>query len=202
MIRRTATRLADGRELIYFDDTEPYSSGAATRRLDDPRPLGDRFGADSQGPQMRRDPLTGDWIPMASHRMNRTFMPAADSCPLCPAQPDADYSDGEIPATEYDVVVFENRFAALMTGPAVKAGCGSDTSETTAASAGATTSTAAASATATTATPSANNTTAPSCLDNEPLFATAPARGRCEVVCFSSQHTASFADLSPLASLP
>ncbi|MBC7289938.1 MAG: galactose-1-phosphate uridylyltransferase, partial [Actinotalea sp.] len=42
-VRRTATRLADGRDLFYFDDSEPYVSGAATRRLDDPRPLSDRF---------------------------------------------------------------------------------------------------------------------------------------------------------------
>ena len=95
-VRRTATRLADGRDLLYFDDSEPYVSGAATRRLDDPRPLADRFapavGQDGvarpvTGPEMRRDPLTGDWIPMASHRMNRTHLPAADSCPLCPARP-------------------------------------------------------------------------------------------------------------------
>ena len=90
-MRRTSTRLADGRELIYFDDSEPYVSGAATRRLDDPRPLGPRFAPDAPavGPEMRRDPLTGDWIPMASHRMNRTFLPAADACPLCPARPGA-----------------------------------------------------------------------------------------------------------------
>ena len=77
-MRRTATRLADGRELIYFDDSEPYASGAATRRLDDPRPLPDRFAPIPQpdgstlpvtGPEMRRDPLTGEWVPMASHRM-------------------------------------------------------------------------------------------------------------------------------------
>src|SRR5659263_562392 len=68
---------------------------------------------------MRRDPLTGDWIPMASHRMNRTFLPAADSCPLCHARPDAAYSDGEVPDTDYDVAVFENRFPALMRIPGV-----------------------------------------------------------------------------------
>jgi len=27
-VRRTSTTLADGRELIYFDDSEPYLSGA------------------------------------------------------------------------------------------------------------------------------------------------------------------------------
>jgi UDPglucose--hexose-1-phosphate uridylyltransferase len=160
-VRRTSTRLADGRELIYFDDSEPYVSGAATRRLDDPRPLGPRFAPDApaRGPEMRRDPLTGDWIPMASHRMNRTFLPAADACPLCPARPGAAYSDGEIPDTDYDVAVFENRFPALLDVP----GLGHDTTF----------------------------------VDDEPLWPSRPAAGRCEVVCFSSQHDASFADLAP-----
>jgi UDPglucose--hexose-1-phosphate uridylyltransferase len=171
-VRRTATRLADGRELIYFDDSEPYVSGGATRRLDDPRPLGDRFAPPeqpgspggttraAQGPEMRRDPLTGDWIPMASHRMNRTFLPAADSCPLCPARPGAEYSDGEIPDTDYDVAVFENRFPALLQVPGVTL----DDSWL---------------------------------VDGEPLWPALPAAGRCEVVCFSSDHDSSFAELTP-----
>ena len=67
-VRRTRTHLADGRELFYYDDSEPYVSGGATRRLDDPRPLPDRFApvtaADGTeqpvtGPQMRYDVLTG-----------------------------------------------------------------------------------------------------------------------------------------------
>lgn len=167
-VRRTATRLADGRELIYFDDSEPYVSGGATRRLDDPRPLPHRFAPvvdddgvarPATGPEMRLDPLTGEWIPMASHRMHRTFLPSADSCPLCPARTDAEYSDGEIPDTDYDVVVFENRFPALLDVP------GTDTAE--------------------------------SLVDDESLFPSRPATGRCEVVCFSADHTSSFADLKP-----
>ncbi|MGU3585033.1 galactose-1-phosphate uridylyltransferase, partial [Rhodococcus sp. C26F] len=34
-VRQTVTHLTDGRELIYFDDTEPFVSGAATRDLHD-----------------------------------------------------------------------------------------------------------------------------------------------------------------------
>jgi len=30
LVRRTATTLADGRELIYYDDSEPYLYGGAT----------------------------------------------------------------------------------------------------------------------------------------------------------------------------
>lgn len=171
-VRRTATRMADGRELIYFDDSEPYASGGATRRLDDPRPLEDRFapvvGDDgierpATAPEMRLDPLTGQWIPMASHRMHRTHLPSADTCPLCPARPDTSasgYSDGEVPDTDYDVVVFENRFPALLQLPDL----GTDSSWL---------------------------------VDDEPLWPARPAAGRCEVVCFSAEHDASFADLAP-----
>lgn len=117
MVRKTSTRMADGRELIYFDDSEPYASGAATRRLDDPRPLPDRFESMSHGPEMRQCPLTGEWVPMATHRMNRTFLPPADANPLAPARPGAEYQDGEVPDTDYDVVVFENRFPSLLAVP-------------------------------------------------------------------------------------
>ena len=167
-VRRTPTTLADGRELIYFDDSEPYVSGRATRRLDDPRPLVDRFAPveDADGvlhaitsPELRRDPLTGDWIPMAASRMNRTFLPPAASNPLAPAKAGAAYSDGEIPADDYDVVVFENRFPSLLTVP------GEGDAITFA--------------------------------GGEPLFPVRPANGRCEVICFSSDATASLASVGP-----
>lgn len=167
-VRRTRTSMADGRELLYFDDSEPYVSGAATRRLDDPRPLPDRFapvvGPDGvarpvTGPELRRDPLTGDWIPMAAHRMNRTFLPPADANPLAPARPGAAYQDGEVPDTDYDVVVFENRFPSLMAVPGVP--------------------------------------DVVTRADGEELWPTRPAAGRCEVICFSSDPTASLRTVSP-----
>ena len=37
--------------------------------------------------EMRLDLLTGEWVAIAAHRMNRTFMPPADECPLCPTRP-------------------------------------------------------------------------------------------------------------------
>jgi len=160
--------MADGRELIYFDDSEPYVSGAATRRLDDPRPLPPRFApvvdADGvahpiTGPELRLDPLTGEWIPMAAHRMNRTFLPPADANPLAPATPGAAYQDGEIPDTDYDVVVFENRFPSLMAVPGLD-----DATEL---------------------------------VDGEALWQRRPAVGRCEVICFSADPTASLATVSP-----
>ena len=41
-VRRTSTTLADGRELIYFDDSEPYRSGARRRDAADDPALGVR----------------------------------------------------------------------------------------------------------------------------------------------------------------
>lgn len=167
-VRKTAMKLADGRDLFYFDDSEPYVSGAATRRTDDPRPLAGRFEAvvdeagaahPVTGPQMRRDPLTGDWIPMAAHRMNRTFLPPADANPLGPARPGATYQDGEIPDTDYDVVVFENRFPSLLAVP--------------------------------------GEAREHSFLEGNPLWEVAPAAGRCEVVCFGPDLNTNLVQMGP-----
>lgn len=106
-VRKTSTTLADGRELIYFDDSEPWVSGKATRELVDPRDLPELHTES----EMRRDPLTGEWVVLAAHRMNRTFMPPANENPLAPSKPGQ--LPTEIPADDYDVVVFENRFPSF-----------------------------------------------------------------------------------------
>jgi hypothetical protein len=62
-VRRTARRMADGREIIYFDDTFP-----GTRSAVDARPLPPAAEVVRGGLQMRRDPPTGEWITMAAHR--------------------------------------------------------------------------------------------------------------------------------------
>jgi UDPglucose--hexose-1-phosphate uridylyltransferase len=92
------SRLADGRELIYFDDAD--TSLPPERALDertlDPRPA---------NAHMRQDPLTGEWISIAAARQNRVFLPPADADPLAPQTPT---NPSEIPSS-YDVAVFENR---------------------------------------------------------------------------------------------
>ncbi|MCX4906192.1 galactose-1-phosphate uridylyltransferase [Streptomyces sp. NBC_00878] len=124
-MKKTSTRLADGRELIYYDVRDD-----AVRDAVDRRPL-DRTVTTSE---VRRDPLLGDAVAIASHRQGRTYHPPADQCPLCPSEGDR---LSEIPDSSYDVAVFENRFPSL-----------------------------------------------------------AGDSGRCEVVCFTSDHDASFADLT------
>ena len=82
-VRKTAATMADGRDLIYFDDSPPYADRRRTRDLVDTRPL---TPASSQA-QLRYDPLTGEWVAIAAPRMDRTFLPPADVCPLCPTGP-------------------------------------------------------------------------------------------------------------------
>jgi UDPglucose--hexose-1-phosphate uridylyltransferase len=107
-VRKTRALMADGRELIYFDDSPPYATGEATRDAVDTRPLPPVTGG---GSQLRYDVLTGEWVAIASHRNVRTFLPPANECPLCPTG--RGVVPSEIPARDYDVVAFENRFPSL-----------------------------------------------------------------------------------------
>lgn len=109
-VRRTAITLADGRELIYFDDREPYLSGAATRTDVDTREL-EQLATRSE---IRLDVLTGECVAIAAHRMNRTYLPPPNENPLAPTRPGQPPT--EIPAVDYDVVVFENRFPTFSGG--------------------------------------------------------------------------------------
>jgi UDPglucose--hexose-1-phosphate uridylyltransferase len=143
VITRTVTRLADGRELIYFDDEDGHDRSTPDER--------DLPAADASS-QIRWDPLFGEWAVIAGHRQSRTYRPPSDECPLCPSHAGR---HTEIPAADYHVAVFENRFPSL--GPPEVA-----------------------------------------TLSTAPPFVAEPGVGRCEVVCFTSDHTASFAQLSRL----
>ncbi|MEU5701929.1 galactose-1-phosphate uridylyltransferase [Streptomyces aurantiacus] len=100
-MKKTSTRLADGRELIYYDSRDDTVRDAVDRR-----PLGRTVTTS----EVRHDPLLGDAVAVASHRQARTYHPPADECPLCPSEGDR---LSEIPDSSYDVAVFENRFPSL-----------------------------------------------------------------------------------------
>ena len=147
--KATAT-LADGREIIYFDEAPGLGRAGRPDRRDLAR-AARAAGVPGAGSGLRWDLLTGEWIAFAEHRQERTLLPAADSCPLCPSRPG---NLTEIPAPGYDVAVFENRFPVL-------------------------------------------SGTGPSALAADDLGVRAAASGRCEVICFTSDHDGSFAMLSP-----
>ncbi|MDX6396250.1 MAG: UDPglucose--hexose-phosphate uridylyltransferase [Streptosporangiaceae bacterium] len=163
---KNSGRLADGREIIYFDE----SPGLGRADVPDLRPLtsdsstsvAPGTGLPAPGwPEsgLRWDALRGEWVVIAAQRQDRTFLPPADECPLCPSRPGR---LTEIPADNYDVVVFENRFPSLR-GTADGSSCGPPGSGP------------------------AETAGVPG----------RPALGRCEVVCFTSDHDASFASLTP-----
>ncbi|GHF64244.1 galactose-1-phosphate uridylyltransferase [Streptomyces mashuensis] len=100
-MKKTATRLSDGRELLYYD-----SHGNAGRDAPDLRGLPPAAPA----VEVRHDVLLGEHVAIASHRQDRTHLPPEGACPLCPSR------DGrltEIPAADYEVAVLENRFPSF-----------------------------------------------------------------------------------------
>jgi UDPglucose--hexose-1-phosphate uridylyltransferase len=74
--------------------------------------------------ELRWNPLLGEWVATATHRQDRTFLPPADFCPLCPTR--AGGFPTEVPEETYDIVVFENRFPTLRPDPPVPAVEGSE----------------------------------------------------------------------------
>ncbi len=66
--------------------------------------------------ELRYHPFLGTWVITATHRQDRTFLPPADFCPLCPTERGG--FPTEIPMPDYDLVVFENKFPSLRPDPA------------------------------------------------------------------------------------
>ena len=65
--------------------------------------------------ERRRDPLTGEWRTFATDRQDRTFLPPAEQCPLCPTRDPS--SPTEVPWDEFEIAVFDNRFPSLTPAP-------------------------------------------------------------------------------------
>ena len=146
-VTRTSRRLADGREIIYFDDT-PRRAPTAT--AEDTRPLGDRARPASSATTPwsttgSPSPATGRTAPSCRPRTSaRCARPAPAACPPSPR-------------------AGLRRRGLREPLPVLRPGLR----------------------------PRARRATADAA---EP---TRPAAGRCEVVCFTSDHDSSFADLSP-----
>ncbi len=140
---KVSARLADGREIIYFDET-----------VDAPRVL-DRSPGPARGRADVRDPLrrpastSGSASPATARPAPTIRRPRPARC----ARPRR-ANPSEIPSPDYDVVVFENRFPSFAgsRGRRHVGGCRSSIE---------------------------------------------PGHGRCEVVCFTSDHTATFSSLTP-----
>jgi UDPglucose--hexose-1-phosphate uridylyltransferase len=65
--------------------------------------------------ERRFDPTRREWVTISSHRQDRTFLPATESCPLCPTR--SPEHPTEIPVPAYDLAVFDNKFPSLMADP-------------------------------------------------------------------------------------
>jgi len=99
-VRITSGRLADGREIIFYDRAD------TARRIVDRREL----APVTASAEIRRDVLADEWVAVTAHRQTRTHLPPPRQCPLCPT---VDGRASEIPEPDYDVVVFENRFPSF-----------------------------------------------------------------------------------------
>lgn len=71
--------------------------------------------------ELRKNPLTNDWVMIASHRQNRPQMPK-DYCPFCPGS-------GKVPE-HYEVYKYDNDFPALSQTPPVPDDVANDFFET------------------------------------------------------------------------
>lgn len=100
---RTDCAMNDGRTLRYYDQIE------RARTAPDLRPAEPAAGTGI----MRLDPLLNEWIAIATHRQHRAFLPPKELCPLCPTKPERSDLLTEIPDSEFEVVVFDNKNPAL-----------------------------------------------------------------------------------------
>ena len=143
-MRRHAVRLADGRELIYFDeraDAVRDAAGPARRCRPRRRP---RSCATTR--------CVDEWVAVAAHRQDRTFLPPADECPLCPSTRGPAHRDPGRRLRRGGL----REPVPVVQRPRRRRAAG-----------------------------------------RRPRTPRPARRGRCEVVCFTADHDASFADLPP-----
>ncbi len=101
-MQRVVLRKPDGRILRL------YSRRPMEPRMEAPSPFAEPLNAN---PHLRWHPLRGEWITYAAHRQGRTFLPPPEYNPLAPTRDPAHPT--EVPAGDWDVAVFDNRFPSL-----------------------------------------------------------------------------------------
>src|SRR5215831_13333534 len=94
---KSSGRLADGREIIYFDESpgpgraDPGQGNQAGHpgRPGNPGNPGQpgNPGRDLPPAGLRWDALAGEWVIVAAQRQDRTFLPPPGECPLDPSSP-------------------------------------------------------------------------------------------------------------------
>ena len=99
-IVRTSRTMNDGRTIRYYDTAGQF------RTAKDSRPSEEQPGIG----ELRLDPLVNEWVAMAAHRQGRIFLPPKELCPLCPTNGEL---LTEIPESDFEVVVFDNRSPSL-----------------------------------------------------------------------------------------
>ncbi len=129
----------DGRSLTLYSRTAIAAAAAAPSPFDTPL---------RAQPHLRHHPLRDEWITYAAYRQDRTFLPPPEYNPL--AVTTDPNNPTELPAGDWDVAVFDNRFPSL----------------------------------------SLAADEAPDC-----IVATAPAKGKCEVVVFTQDRLSSLGRL-------
>jgi UDPglucose--hexose-1-phosphate uridylyltransferase len=90
----------DGRTIRYYD------TQGQNRIAEDQRPVEEQPDIG----EMRLDPLNNEWVVIAAHRQGRIFLPPKELNPLAPSRPGF---LTEIPESDYEVVVFDNRSPSL-----------------------------------------------------------------------------------------
>lgn len=65
--------------------------------------------------EMRWNPVLREWLVTATHRQDRTFLPPAGFCPLCPTKEGG--FPTEVEQADFEFVVFENKFPSLAREP-------------------------------------------------------------------------------------
>jgi UDPglucose--hexose-1-phosphate uridylyltransferase len=103
VVHRRELRKPDGRRLWL------YGRAPIDPAIEAPSPIDE--AAQHGNPHLRWHPLREEWVAYAAHRQSRTFLPPPEYNPLAPTVPGRPPT--EVPSGDYDVAVFENRFATL-----------------------------------------------------------------------------------------